>query len=123
MLVPRHAKREPQAPNINLQLYLLYYIIFRAQYPSRSRPVLTTYQLLFFVPYGWPVHEQFLKDIGYQPPVKSCRIILGSIAKIFAGELVEEARDIMKAKGEAGPIQPRHLVAPLLLPPTVARKE
>ena len=72
--------------------------------------MLTTYQLLFFVPYGWPVHEQFLKDIGYQPPVKSCRIILGSIAKIFAGELVEEARDIMKAKGEAGPIQPRHLV-------------
>ena len=53
---------------------------------------------------------QFLKDIGYQPPVKSCRIILGSIAKIFAGELVEEARDIMKAKGESGPIHPRHLV-------------
>lgn len=53
--------------------------------------------------------QKFLKDIGYQPPIKSCRIILGSIAKLFAGELVEEARDIMKSSGSTGPIQPRHL--------------
>eukprot|EP00041_Stephanoeca_diplocostata_P010816 m.173513 g.173513 ORF g.173513 m.173513 type:complete len:132 (+) comp18303_c0_seq4:77-472(+) len=52
---------------------------------------------------------QFLAHIGVTPPPKQLLIILGSVAKIYAGELVEEARDEMLRRGENTAIQPRHL--------------
>lgn len=36
-------------------------------------------------------------------------LILAGVAKVYTGELVEEARAIMTARGEFGPIQPVHL--------------
>eukprot|EP00041_Stephanoeca_diplocostata_P010813 m.173495 g.173495 ORF g.173495 m.173495 type:complete len:187 (+) comp18303_c0_seq1:345-905(+) len=53
--------------------------------------------------------RRFLAHIGVTPPPKQLLIILGSVAKIYAGELVEEARDEMLRRGENTAIQPRHL--------------
>jgi transcription initiation factor TFIID subunit 11 len=36
-------------------------------------------------------------------------IVLCAVAKMFVGDLVEGAREIMDAAGETGPIQPTHL--------------
>lgn len=37
-------------------------------------------------------------------------IVTAGIAKVFAGELVEEARKVMDDVGEVGPIMPSHLL-------------
>eukprot|EP00035_Acanthoeca_spectabilis_P004529 m.104742 g.104742 ORF g.104742 m.104742 type:complete len:180 (-) comp12615_c0_seq3:2755-3294(-) len=53
--------------------------------------------------------KRYLQSIGVTPPGKQLLIMLGSVAKIYTGEIVEEALDVMQGLQEAGPIQPRHL--------------
>lgn len=36
-------------------------------------------------------------------------LILAGVAKIYAGEIVEEAKAIMSLKGESGPVKTHHL--------------
>lgn len=36
-------------------------------------------------------------------------ISVAGIAKVYAGELIEEALDYMESKGESGPLKPCHL--------------
>ena len=38
------------------------------------------------------------------------------LCQIHAGEVVEEALDVMKARNETGAIQPRHLVSEWTMP-------
>ena len=67
--------------------------------------------------YGW-YPAQFLHALGYPISNKIVLLVLGSIAKLHCGELVEEARDIMLASGEPeGPLQPRHMVSVCILNP------
>mmetsp|Transcript_37139 Transcript_37139/g.97368 ORF Transcript_37139/g.97368 Transcript_37139/m.97368 type:complete len:116 (+) Transcript_37139:709-1056(+) len=53
--------------------------------------------------------RRYLLSIGVTPPGKQLLIMLGSVAKIYAGEIVEEALDVKERQKESGPIQPRHL--------------
>ena len=39
----------------------------------------------------------------------SCKSILATASKVYAGELVEEARKIMDRNGERGAVDPKHL--------------
>jgi len=54
--------------------------------------------------------KKFLHALGYPISNKIVLLVMGSIAKMHCGELVEEARDIMLSSGEPeGALQPRHM--------------
>eukprot|EP00054_Salpingoeca_dolichothecata_P030393 m.246806 g.246806 ORF g.246806 m.246806 type:complete len:177 (-) comp26650_c0_seq16:4587-5117(-) len=53
--------------------------------------------------------KKFLQSCSSANPSKLVIIVMSGLAKVYAGELVEEARDVMEELGDRGPIQPKHL--------------
>lgn len=60
------------------------------------------------------ISRSFIKRVMHTVVDQSCNpntiMLLGGVAKVFVGELVEEAKDVMHEWNESGPLQPSHLL-------------
>ncbi|KAG9509855.1 Transcription initiation factor TFIID subunit 11, partial [Fragariocoptes setiger] len=53
--------------------------------------------------------RRIMQSITGFPVSQNVVIAMSGMAKVFVGELVEEALEVMEKAGESGPIQPRHI--------------
>lgn len=53
--------------------------------------------------------KRFMQSLSGSSVSQNVVIAMSGIAKVFVGELVEEAIKIQKRYGESGPIEPKHI--------------
>lgn len=53
--------------------------------------------------------KRLVQSVSGSPVSQNVVIAISGIAKVFVGELVQEAIQIQKRYGETGPIEPKHL--------------
>lgn len=71
---------------------------------------LQRYETFRRVAFSRPAIKKLIVRVLDQQVNQNSVIIIAGIAKVFVGELVEEARRVMESQLEEGPIQPSHLL-------------
>ncbi len=71
---------------------------------------LRRYETFRRIKFQRPTIKKFMSRVLDQPVNQNSMTVVSGIAKVYVGELVEEARRVMEEVGEMGPIQPAHML-------------